>query len=74
MWYWTGGFWWPGFVLMAVFMVICMLMMFRMMGSTRGMGMCGFGRWFRPSDEHDPDARAPDDRTRTDVGTPQGGR
>jgi hypothetical protein len=48
MWYWNGGFWWPGFVLMAVFMVICMLMMVRMMSSTGGTRMCGFGHWFQP--------------------------
>jgi hypothetical protein len=62
MWYWTGGFWWPGFVLMAVLMVICMLMMVRMMSSSGGMGMCGFGRWFQPREEADPDERTPDQR------------
>jgi hypothetical protein len=74
MWYWTGGFWWPGFVLMAGFMVICMLMMVRMMGSTGGMGMCGFGRSLRPRDEQNADDRAPDDDASTDVGSPQGAR
>lgn len=34
-----GGWWWPGVVLMAVFMVIFVLVMVRMM---RGTGMCGF--------------------------------
>lgn len=61
MWYWTGGFWWPGFVLMAVFMVICMLVMARMMGSRGGIGMCGFARWFRPRDEADAGERIPGD-------------
>lgn len=74
MWYWTGGFWWPGFVLMAVFMVICMVLMRRMMGSMGGMGMCGFGRWLEPRDEEDADERAHGDRARTDVGSPEGGR
>jgi len=34
-----GGWWWPGVVLMAVFMVIFVVVMVRMM---RGTGMCGF--------------------------------
>jgi hypothetical protein len=57
MWFWSGGFWWPGFVLMAVFMVIFMLLMFRMMGSMGGMRMCGFGRWREPPDETEHEAR-----------------
>ena len=72
MWYWSGGFWWPGFVLMAVFMVICMVLMFRMMGSMGGRGMC-FSRWFAPRDDADADERARRDR-RIDVGSPEEGR
>ena len=72
MWYWSGGFWWPGFVLMAVFMVICMVLMFRMMGSMGGRGMC-FWRWFDPRDDTNADERARRDR-RIDVGSPEGGR
>ena len=74
MWYWIGGFWWPGFVLMAVFMVICMVLMGRMMGSIGGMRMCGFGRWLEPPDQEAADERAHGDRARTDVGNPEGGR
>jgi hypothetical protein len=33
MWWWTAGWWWPGLAVMAVFMVICMVLMARMMGS-----------------------------------------
>jgi hypothetical protein len=73
MWYWTGGFWWPGLVLIAAFMVICMVLMFRMMRSMRGMVMCGFGRWLEPRDERDADERAHGDRA-TDVGSREGGR
>jgi hypothetical protein len=62
MWYLNGGFWWPGFVLMAIFMVICTLMMVGMMRSTGGMGMCGFGRWFQPRDDADDEQRTPDER------------
>jgi hypothetical protein len=73
MWSWSGGFWWPGFVLMAVFMVICMVLMFRMMGSMSGRGMCGFWRWFDPRDDAHADERARRDR-RIDVGSPEGRR
>ena len=74
MWYWTGGFWWPGFVLMAVGMVICMVMMVRMMGGMGGVWMCGFGRWLEPRDREDADERTPGDRARTDVGSPEAGK
>ena len=40
--WWIFGGWWPGLLLMAAFMVICMLMMAGMIGS-RG-DMFGFGR------------------------------
>ena len=73
MWYWTGGFWWPGFVLMAVLMVVCMVLMSRI-SSMGGMGMCGFGRWLEPRDEEDADECAHGDRARADVGSPEGGR
>ncbi len=29
--FWGHGWWWPGLIVMAVFMVICMVMMARMM-------------------------------------------
>jgi uncharacterized membrane protein len=53
MWWSSGGYWWPGLVLMAVFMVICMGMMTRMMGSMQGR------RWFNwmRSDRQGDDAR-----------------
>ena len=31
--YWGHGWWWPGIVVMAMFMIICMVMMARMMMS-----------------------------------------
>ena len=43
---------------MAVFMVICMVLMFRMMRSIGGRGMCGFWRWFDPRDAAYADGRA----------------
>ena len=73
MWYWTGGFWWPGFVLMAVFCIVMMLMIFRMMSSMGGRAMCGFWRWFDPRDDAYADERARRDR-RIDVDSPEGGR
>jgi len=39
---WGYGWWWPGIMVMAVFMVLCMVMMTRMMN--RGMACC-HGRW-----------------------------
>ena len=51
-WSTTTGSWWPGFVLMGVFMLVCVLAMARMMGLTRGGGMCGFWRR-RPHDGAD---------------------
>ena len=53
MWYSDGGFLWPGFVLMAVCMVVMMVMMARMMGGAGRMGMCGFGRWLWPRDDEE---------------------
>lgn len=65
MWCWTAGWWWPGLALMAVFMVICIVLIARMMGSIGGIGMCGLGRWRR--DRADADERMPGERPRTDI-------
>jgi uncharacterized membrane protein len=35
---WGDGWWWPGIVVMFVFMVFCMVMMARMMGGMLGSG------------------------------------
>jgi hypothetical protein len=69
MWYWSGGFWWPGFVLMAVFCIAMMVMMARMMGRG-GMGMCGFGRWFEPRDNARSDAQTRGERPHSGSPTP----
>ena len=70
MWWWTAGWWWPGLALMAIFMVICTVLMARMIGSMVGMGMCGLGRWREAGDRADGDERTPGDRPHTDIDTP----
>jgi len=70
MWWWTAGWWWPGLALMAVFIVICMVLIARTMGSTVGMGMCSFGRWREARDRADADERTPGDRPHADIDTP----
>ena len=39
--WWIVGAWWPGLLVMAAFMVICMLMMGGMMRSMPGMSSLG---------------------------------
>ncbi len=70
MWWWTAGWWWPGLAVMAVFMVICMVLIARMIGSMRGMGMCGLGRWREARDRAAADERTPGDRPHADIDTP----
>jgi hypothetical protein len=70
MWWWTDGWWWPGVALMAVFMVICVALMARMMGSMGGMDMCGLGRWREVRDRADAGERTFGERSRTHVDTP----
>lgn len=54
MWWWGGYHWWPGLVLMAVFMVACMAGMAFMMGHGRMSGCMGAmrGFWGRNSGRH----------------------
>ena len=70
MWWWTTGWWWPGLAVMAVFMVICMVLMARMMGSMVGMGMCGLGNWREARDRADAVERTQGDRPHADSDTP----
>jgi hypothetical protein len=68
--WWAAGFWWPGLALMAVFMVICMVLMARMVGSIGGMGAWGHGRWREARDRAGADERTPGDRPGTDIDAP----
>ena len=71
MWYWSDGSSWPGFALMAVAMVICLVMMFRMTG---GGWICGFGRRLESPDAEDAGEGTPRTPGRTDNGGPEEGR